>query len=109
MARDVDSEGFQLLQYGIAFAEYPSVTFDITVRARVLLLRCSMSEVCLAELSVWYGTVESGDGEWRVAQGGGLNTKEQHLIEKYLSQSLSKEMQKSRWLKSPTIGPWVIQ
>jgi hypothetical protein len=25
----------------------------------------------------------SGDGEWRVAQGGGLNTEEQHyLIEK---------------------------
>ena len=66
-----------------------SVTFDITVCARVLLLRCNMSEVCLAELSVWY----SGDGEWRVAQGGGLNTEEQHLIEKNLSQSSSKEMQ----------------
>jgi hypothetical protein len=27
MARDVDSEGFQLLQYGIASAEYPERDF----------------------------------------------------------------------------------
>jgi hypothetical protein len=68
MARDVDSEGFQLLQYGIASAEYPELDFDIT-RLHPSPSLQHLSDVCLAELPVWYCTVVMVSGEWRRGEG----------------------------------------